>query len=60
MHRSSRSDVLQNRCSSEFPVKFAKILRVPPVAAYEFCSDGCVRIVSVSNYISNHCIKVNV
>ena len=49
---------LQHRC---FPVKFAKILRTPPAAAYEFCSDGCVRIVSVSKYIiiSNQCIKVN-
>ena len=50
---------LQHRC---FPVKFAKFLRTPPVAAYEFCSGGCVRIVSVSKYIiiSNQCIKVNV
>ena len=49
----------QYRC---FPVKFAKFLRTPPVAAYEFCSGGCVRIVSVSKYIiiSNQCIKVNV
>ena len=77
------SDVLQNRCSSEFlkfqrktpvyesifcnvvglkacnfvktrlqhrcfPAKFAKFLRTPAAAAYKFCSDGCVRIVSVS------------
>ena len=50
---------LQHR---SFPVKFAKILRAPPVVAYEFCSGGCVRIVSVSKYIiiSNQCIKVNV
>ena len=80
--RHRRSDVLQNRCSSEFlkfhrktpvwgvlfskvatlkacncenkrlqhsyfPVKFAKFLRTPPVAAYEFRSGGCVRIVSI-------------
>ena len=97
MSRSSRSNVLQNRCSSEFlkfqrkapvqesilsnvsglkacnfvkkrlqhrcfPVKFAKFLRTPLGAAYEFCSGGCIRIVSVSKYviISNQCIKVNV
>ena len=96
IHRSSRSDVLQNRCSSEFlkfqwktplwesyfsnvaglktwnfvkkrlqhscfPVKFVIFLRTPPMAAYEFCSGGCVRIVSAGNIIiSNQCIKVNV
>ena len=34
-----------------FPVKFAKFLRTSPVAAYEFCSGGSVRIISVSTYI---------
>ena len=50
---------LQHR---RFPVKFAKILRTTPAAAYEFCFGGCVRIVSASKYIiiSNQCIKVNV
>ena len=50
---------LEHRC---FPVKFAKFLRTRPVAAYEFCSGGCIRIVSVSKYmiISNQCIKVNI
>ena len=50
---------LQHRC---FTVKFAKILRTPPVAAYEFCPGGCFRIVSVSKYIiiSSQCIKVSV
>ena len=50
---------IQHRC---FPVKFAKFLRTSPVAAYEFCSGGCVRIASASKYmiISNQCIKVNV
>ena len=50
---------LQHRC---FPVKFAKYLRTPPVAAYEFCSGGCVRTASVSKYIiiGNQCLKVNV
>ena len=45
-----------------FSVKFAKCLRTPPAAAYEFCSGSCVRIASVSKYIiiSNQCIKVNV
>ena len=32
-------------------MKFGKFLRVPPAAASEFCSGGCVRIVSVSKYI---------
>ena len=46
---------LRHRC---FPVKFAKFLRTPQGAIYEFC----VRIVSASKYIiiSNQCIKVNV
>ena len=50
---------LQHKC---FPVKFAKFLRMPPVAAYEFCAGGYVRIVGVSKYIfiNNQCIKVNV
>ena len=50
---------LQHRC---FTVKFAKILRTPPVAAYELCPGGCFRIVSVSKYIiiSSQCIKVSV
>ena len=45
-----------------FPVKLAKLLRTSPVAAYEFCSGGCVRIASVRKYIiiSHQCIKVNV
>ena len=30
------------------------------MAAYEFCSSICVRIVSVSKYIINHCIKINI
>ena len=44
-----------------FPVKLAKFLRRPPVAASEFCSGGCVTIVSASSIrcISNQCIKVN-
>ena len=50
---------LQHRC---FPVKFAKFLRTPQGAAYEFFSDGCATIVSVSKYviISNQCMIVNV
>ena len=32
-----------------YPVKLAKFLRRPPVAASEFCSGGCVTIVSVSS-----------
>ena len=36
---------LQHRC---FPVKFAKFLRTPPMAASEFCFGGCVTMVSVS------------
>ena len=49
---------LQHRC---FPEKFAKFLRTPQGAAYEFCSGDCVGIVSLSKYIiiSNQCIKVN-
>ena len=54
---------LQHRC---FPVKFAKFLRTPPVAAYEFCSGtplaAVSELLSVSKYIiiSNQCMKVNV
>ena len=50
---------LQHRC---LPVKFAKFLRTCPAAASEFCSGGCVKIVSVSNIrcISNQCMKVKV
>ena len=42
-------------------MKFAKILRTPPVAPFEFCSGGGVIIVSVINIrcICNECIKVN-
>ena len=49
---------LQHRC---FPVKFAKYLRTPSVAAYEFCSGRSVRIGSVSKYIiiSNQCMSLS-
>ena len=42
-------------------MKFAKFLRTPPAALFEFCSGGCVIVVSVINIrcISNECIKVN-
>ena len=38
-------------------MKFVKFLRAPPAAASEFCSGGCVRIVSVSKYINVNNVK---